>query len=157
MPRRLQTVLIILISLLSVSLNAKERIYYKINHDTCRVKIVDNFKSSEDMNYKDLVVDLLKERNYQTSFLGPRRKIITGDFHLNFSWNRTGENVYKACDVEVTLKRSRINRTQSDDKVIFENSSKRALPRVTFKGKERCRRAINDVFNLLPHCILRKK
>jgi len=120
------------------------------------MKIVNNFKSKEDLAYKEYVLDYLKERNYKTSFLKPNKKIIAGDFYLEFTWHRSGKKVYKDCDVDVVMKRSRVDRTHSDDKVVFENTSKRALPRLTFKGKERCKRAIADVFNLLPHCILQK-
>lgn len=155
MPRRLPTILVVLTFLLSTNSFAK-KIYYKINHDSCRMKIVNTFKSKEDLVYKNYVLDLLKERKYKTSFLKPNKKIIAGDFYLKFTWHRSGEKIYKDCDVDVVMKRSRVDRIHSDDKVVFEKTSKRALPRHTFKGKERCRRAITDVFNLLPHCILKK-
>ncbi|WP_127716096.1 hypothetical protein [Halobacteriovorax sp. HLS] len=155
MRRKLRTILIVAFALCTHVSAKSERIYYKINHGTCRVKVWDTFKSEEDLKYKELVLSLLKERKYQASMLKEDRKIIAGDFHLKFSWQRSGENLFKDCSAELVLKKSKVDRAMNDDDISFEQSSKRAFPRHTPKGNERCRRAIQDVFNLLPHCIKR--
>lgn len=155
MRRRLQAILIVLTALCTPISAKTDRIYYKLNHNSCRVKVWNNFKSKEDLKYKNLVFSLLKERKYEATMLKEDKKIIAGDFHLKFSWQRTGENLFKDCSAELVLKKSKVDRAMNDDDIEFEQTSKRAFPRHTPKGNERCRRAIQDVFNLLPHCIKR--
>jgi hypothetical protein len=119
------------------------------------MKVWNNFKSEEDLKYKELVFKLLKERNYKATMLKENKKIIAGDFHSEFTWKRTGEKLFKDCSAKLIVKRSKVDRAMSDDDIQFEENAKRSFPRHTPKGNERCRRAIQDVFNLLPHCILK--
>jgi hypothetical protein len=152
MSRRLQAILIGLFAF-STPVVAKKKVYYKLNHDSCRIKVWNNFKSKEDLKYKELVFKLLKERDYKATILKENKKIIAGDFHLNFTWNRSGEKLFKNCSAKVIMKRSNVDRALEDDDIQFEQNAKRSFPRHTPKGVERCERAIKDVFNLLPHCI----
>ena len=152
MSRRLQAIFIVAFAL-SAPILAKKKVYYKLNHDSCRVKVWNTFKSKEDLKYKDLVFELLKDRDYKATILKENKKIIAGDFHLHFSWKRSGEKLFKDCSAEIIMKRSKVDRALDDDDIQFEQNAKRAFPRHTPKGKERCKRAIKDVFNLLPHCI----
>lgn len=134
---------------------AKKKIYYKLSHDSCRMRVVNNLKSDEDLEYKELIFKLFKERNYKAAMLKENKKLIAGDFHSTFTWQRTGEKLFKNCSAKLVVKRSKVDRALSDDDIQFEENAKRSFPRHTPSGKERCRRAIQDVFNLLPHCILR--
>lgn len=152
MSRRLQAILIVLFAF-SSPVFAKKKIYYKINHDSCRIKVWNTFKSEEDLKYKDLIFKFLKERDYKATMLKEKKKIIAGDFHLHFTWKRSGEKLFKDCSTKVIVKRSKVDRALDGDNVTFEENAKRSFPRLTPSGGERCRRAIKDVFNLLPHCI----
>ncbi|WP_372652993.1 hypothetical protein [Halobacteriovorax sp.] len=158
MPRRLQAISLITLLLLAQNIAAKsDHIYYKREHDTCRLKLWDTFSSSEDLKYKDVLIEYLQEKNYSVTMLEENKRIITGDYHLNFSWLRSGTKMFKDCSVEVKMYQSKVNLARKSDDLIFENSKKRSFPRHTPSGVERCKRAIKDVTRALPHCILTKK
>lgn len=157
MPGRLQTISLVLILALSFmgSANA-ETIYYKRNHDTCRLKLWNNFKSDEDKKYKKELIKFLKEKNYSVSTLEENRKIIAGDYHLEFSWLRSGSKLFKDCSASIKMYQSKVDRARKSDDIIYDSTKERSFPRHTPSGSERCERAIKDVTRALPHCILNK-
>ncbi|ATH07866.1 hypothetical protein BIY24_07850 [Halobacteriovorax marinus] len=159
MPRRLQTISLILTLalILPIKVSAKSKhIFYKREHETCRLKLWDNFEGDEDLDYKELLLEYLKEKNYQVSTLGESRKIINGDYHLEFTWLRSGSKLFKDCSAEIKMYQSELDRARKSDPIIFEDSKQRSFPRHTPSGKERCKRAIRDATRALPHCILKK-
>ncbi|PIK15658.1 hypothetical protein [Halobacteriovorax sp. JY17] len=158
MSRRLQAISLVLILMLAQSVSAAtDHIFYKREHDTCRLKLWDTFDSKEDLKYKDVLIEYLKEKNYSVSILEENRKIIAGDYHLNFSWLRSGSKVFKDCSAEIRMYQSKVDRARKSDPLIFEDAKQRSFPRHTPSGVERCKRAIKDATRALPHCILVKR
>ena len=102
MSRRLQAIFIISLCISSVA-QAKKKIYYKLSHDSCRMRVVNNLKSDEDLEYKELIFKLFKERNYKAAMLKENKKLIAGDFHSTFTWQRTGEKLFKNCDFNLLI------------------------------------------------------
>ena len=157
MPRRLQAISLVTILMLIQNVSATSgHIFYKKEHDTCRMKVWNNFDSKEDLEYRDVLFEYLKEKNYQVSMLKEDRKIIAGDYHLNFSWLRSGSKIFKDCSAEIKMYQSKLDRARKSDTLVFEDAKQRSFPRHTPSGVERCKRAIKDATRALPHCILIK-
>lgn len=157
MFRRLQAISLIFLSTISLSTIAKtDHIFYKKEHDTCRLKLWDTFDSKEDATYKETLIKYLEEKNYTVKTLGSDKKIIAGDYHLVFTWLRSGSKLYKDCSAEIKMYQSKVDRARKSDDLIFEDAKQRSFPRHTLDGKERCNRAIKDATRALPHCILIK-
>ena len=69
---------------------------------------------------------------------------------------KKGEKIYKDCHYDFSLYLLKNDRSIRKKDLLYTKEVKRSLPRHTFKGKERCRFAINDVFVHLPTCVIRK-
>ncbi len=131
--------------------------FYTFSHPSCKVSIHPGFgKDKDDENFKEALVSKLKEKGYKAFSLGNEKIIIPGDLHLKAKRTHMSGKLWKDCLVEVNIKMAKTNRALSSDKTLFEKQTKRALPRHTFKGKERCVRALADAFVHIPHCDLPK-
>lgn len=136
----------ILSSLMLSAAFAQDR-EFLFKHPTCEVKITD-----QDDRLQALFINKLKERGYQAILLSNERPLLEGDLYASFKREHLEGKIFKDCKLEVTLKQALRNLGGPDDQLLFSHSTVRALPRITFKGHERCSRALKDVFVHLPPC-----
>jgi hypothetical protein len=109
-------------------------------------------KDKDDSAFESTLISKLKERGYKPQFLGPEKIIIPGNLHLTAKKTRVKGKLWKDCLVKIEIRMAKTNRALSSDKVLFTKETKRSLPRHTFKGNERCTRAIKDAFVHIPYC-----
>ena len=126
--------------------NAQEA-EFLFKHPTCEVKI-----TNQDDRLQALFISKLKERGYQAVLLSNERPLFEGDLYGSFKREHLDGKIFKECKVEITIKQALRNLGGVNDQDIFTHSTVRALPRITFKGHERCSRALKDVFVHLPPC-----
>jgi hypothetical protein len=66
--------------------------------------------------------------------------------------NKLIKPLYSPCIVKLELKQAKGNTIRKSDKTLFQKEVERGFPRVTFKGNERCTRALKDAFVHIPKC-----
>jgi len=127
--------------------------FYTFSHPSCKVSVHPSFGKDKDVStFKDTLFSKLKEKGYHPKVLGSEKIIIPGDLHLKATRKHMKGKLWKDCLVSIEIKMAKTNRALSSDKTLFNKETKRALPRHTFKGKERCVRAIKDAFVHIPYC-----
>ncbi len=136
----------ILIALMANTLSAQEA-EFLFRHPTCEVKI-----SSQEDRLQALFISKLKERGYQAVLLSNERPLLEGDLYASFKREHLDGKIFKECKIEISIKQALRNLGGPNDEEVFTHSTVRGLPRITFKGHERCSRALKDVFVHLPPC-----
>ena len=121
---------------------------YSIKHPTCQInlnyrdhKMVPEFKQQiEKKGYK-----ILKKKTEHVP------GILYGKIEIKNDKIEKGM-LYKDCIAGISIKKAKENYPSDKDEIITNNQVVRKFPRVTFKGHERCSRAIKDVLIHLPKC-----
>jgi len=80
------------------------------------------------------------------------KRLLQNDLYLHISLSKSENKLYKDCNITMAIKQSKGNTPLESDKDLFKKSVNRSVPRVTFNGNERCRRAIKDAFVHIPVC-----
>ena len=154
MFKRLSILFIILISPILFAKESKKEImerFYSYDHPTCKIKIVPLVK--EDQYLKDVLNELLKERNFIYTYIESNKELDKRDLYLSVKRESFAHKAYKDCEVSTVVNEAKFDRrTSKEDKKLFSKKAKRSYPRITFEGKERCRRALRDTFLEIPFC-----
>lgn len=144
---------IILTLILPLSLSAQS---FTFNHPNCKIKML---KFDPTLEYlKSDFEKYLKIRSFKLSYIEKKHKVFKGDLYLIFeaghdTSGKYKSNLYKACQTKITIKEAKGSGMQNNDKILYQKSTTRALPRVTFFGKERCSRGLKDTFVHIPYCL----
>lgn len=150
----------------------REKESFYTNHPTCQVR-VQNLKNIPEFLTKEYF-RLMSDKNWKATPLTKRGKLLEGDTYfvldrkildkrpiyktktVNGKLQRYQDGVasllYKDCEIRIEIRRAKLNRISSTDKVFFKGFGKRSEPRVTFEGNERCVRALKESFMHIPHC-----
>lgn len=122
--------------------------YYTMKHLDCniRYKKTDSFLSR-------LAMDELADKNFNVQDFVNGDKMNVGDLYFKLDFRRDPEKMWKDCIVKVAVKKASAQKAFPKDKTLYERSVRRALPRHTFSGNERCKRALKDTFVHIPKCI----
>ena len=154
----------IIISLIVFNLKAQ---YFTIEHPDCRVRIKQFNKDNDFL--KDIFFEKLKERNFKPDYLVENKRLIIGEMYLTLSIstpkevqrkqkvdgklvNKTINPLYPPCVISLELKKAKGNIVRKSDKTLFTKTIERGFPRITFKGNERCTRALKEAFVHIPKC-----
>jgi hypothetical protein len=130
---------------------------YVKKHFSCKVGLSKKLEKKYE-NLFPTLEESLKERGYKsfkiennTSFVGPRNLYLTLEKEL------LGRGIYPDCYIKMIIKEAKNMRPSSEDEFYFKRSTKRKFPRITLKGKYRCRKALKDLFIHIPYCRLDEK
>lgn len=127
-----------------------ESFSFSVSHPDCRMRIRNFTKDNQFL--KSLFLDKLKERNYTVDYMVDNKRVISGELYIELIMTRIDNLIYDDCRVKLEMKQAKGNVTTATDKVLFKKETTRKLPRVTFKGDERCTRALKDAFVHIPRC-----
>lgn len=121
---------------------------FSFRHPDCqtRVPVKDHF-------LQELFLETLKERGYAPRPITPSDPLRPGEIYMSYQQTHPEGIIFKSCLVQLSLKRAKVKDGSKEDEVLYEHQVLRELPRVTFKGKERCRRALKDSFVHIPYCL----
>lgn len=128
----------------------------QIPHLNCRVRILSEQVKTH-TQLMELILEQLKTYKYLPYIASKHSPIIPGNLYFDFKKNMLGTGVFPPCWVAVKILKSKEKTVSKGDEVLYENSFKRKHPRSTFSGDERCRRAIRDVMERFPVCVLLKE
>ena len=147
MQKRLERVYLVIFILMSFGLNAQE---YVFEHANCKIKIQKQEKIYQSV--EKLLKSLLTKKGYEVTYLVDNRKILPKDLYMTMTIDTPSGKLFKDCIVTIKMKVAKNRRISAADNVLFEREGKRHVPRITFKGLERCRRALKDDFIHIPYC-----
>jgi hypothetical protein len=120
---------------------------YDFEHADCKIGFV---KSAEE--YLNVAAKAtLKSRSFIPQDLIENRILLPGGLYYIYEVLH-GDSFFKSCTVRSFIKVASSRVPLDDDKVIFKKEIKRTLPRITFKGSERCNKAIKETFIHIPNC-----
>lgn len=147
-------ILFILFSLIAGTplVSAEEYIF---EHSDCTARIAHpshDRLADEIKELKDKVVSELQKRNFTVKELIDGKRLLTGELYFQWDLNFTKESVYHACVIDISLKQAKGQRPRKSDPSLYKKSVKRKVPRITFKGMERCDFAIKESFIHIPTC-----
>ncbi len=127
---------------------------FNFEHINCKVKSPNFFEN--DFNYlKKIFEEKTSERKLKLSYYSKSKEIFKRDLYFDIKVESLkDESVYAPCEVTLTLKEAATQQGLSkNDRILYRGQTKRTVPRVTFKGKERCTRALKEAFISIPYCI----
>lgn len=138
--------------ILSSPLWAQSRI---LTHSTCGLYIhKENISTKNDKKVLAFIEKKISQKGFKLKNFDAKKQLSPGEFHLTIKIKHHGENIFKECQVETDLRQAKTHFAISSDTPIFNLSSNRKFPRQTFKGKERCIMAAQDVLVTYPLCTI---
>lgn len=150
MPTGLQRIFTLLGSLFFLSHSSVAQQAFVFEHPDCQVRIK---KRLQDESYLEKrLQELLISRQFDVKYLIENKKLPAGDMYATLKVETPSGKLWKDCVVTVSLKRAKGQVASKSDPVLYTKEIKRALPRITFSGKERCKRALQDAFIHIPYC-----
>lgn len=121
---------------------------FSFKHPNCETRV-----PKKEHFLQELFLETLKERGYKPKLITPNEPLRPGDIYMSYRQTHPDGLIFKSCLVQLSLKRAKVKDGSKNDEVLYEHQVLRELPRVTFKGKERCRRALKDSFVHIPYCL----
>ncbi|MFT6069080.1 MAG: hypothetical protein ACJAT2_003803 [Bacteriovoracaceae bacterium] len=121
---------------------------YEMKHIDCRVR----FNKSDDFLNRQ-AHEILADKGYKVQSFVNGNKMNVGDLYFKLDYKRDPSKMWKDCVVKVALKKAINQKEYSKDKTLYQKSVRRALPRHTFGGNERCKRGLKDAFVHIPKCV----
>jgi len=146
MPKRFKICIVWLYILTPLAFSAGE---FEFEHSDCTIRYVP-LQSSEKLNSK--AQNLLKEHDYKVKPLIDGKRLLVGEMYFTLEKELPKKKLYSACVITVKIKKAKGNQPRMSDKVHFAKTIKRTVPRITFKGSERCNFAIKEAFIHIPSC-----
>ncbi len=121
---------------------------FELKHIDCKVR----YNKTDDFLNRQ-AHDILKDKGYKVQSFVNGNKMNVGDLYFKLDYQRDPAKMWKDCVVKVALKKAINQKEYSKDKTLYQRSVRRALPRHTFGGNERCKRGLKDAFVHIPKCI----
>lgn len=135
----------VLFSFLSLVAFAQD---FSIKDVNCQVKI----NPMNDRLFDDFQSQL-KEKGYEPVVMTEGQTINRGELTARFEKVHLDGKLYKDCQITLKVLRLTSHQSEFEADVIVDHTTTRTLPRITFKGHERCSRGLRDAFLHLPACI----
>lgn len=133
--------------------------YFTIGHQTCEAQVfleTEGFNDSDKKTMLSKMSETASKKGYRIDEASQgSNRIASNQLYFDVEMKRSGF-LYKNCQVIVELKEPQSQRPTTRDKVLHKGEVERRFPRVTFKGNERCTRAIDDAFVHIPTCARRQ-
>ena len=126
------------------SLMAQE---FTFDHEDCRIRM----KTPNTKRLKQAKA-LLKERKFNVLELLDNKRVFPGELYFALKIERPEKKLYTDCVVTLKIQKAKGNIPRLKDDTLFKKRLTRRVPRITFKGEERCRMALKDAFIHIPTC-----
>ncbi len=139
-----------LMTILMAFFSMKMTIYaqeFTFQHSDCRIRM----KAAQSPRLKQ-AKELLEKKDFKVLELIEGKRTFPDELYFKLQIDRPKEKLYSACIVTIKILKAKGNIPKESDMVIFKKSIKRTVPRITFKGEERCRMALDDAFIHIPYC-----
>tara|TARA_Y100000590_G_scaffold263893_1_gene296386 strand:- start:243854 stop:244309 length:456 start_codon:yes stop_codon:yes gene_type:complete len=120
---------------------------FSFKHLDCKIRLN---KTKEFLNKE--AHKKLKDKGFRPMPFVESNKMNVGDLYFELEVFKDPKKLWKDCIVTAAVKKAKNQRASSNDKELYKKAVKRALPRHTFDGNERCKRALKDVFIHIPYC-----
>lgn len=127
------------------SIKAQEAFVFK--HGDCETRV----RPKEHFLFADFI-SAMKARGYEPKEITKAAPLFEGEIYFEYEENRPKDKIFRDCVIKLSLKKAMRTGGGAQDETLYEHQIRRALPRFSFSGKERCRRAIKDVFVHIPFC-----
>lgn len=121
---------------------------FEMKHLDCKIR----YNKADDFLNRQ-AHGLLSDKGYRVHSFVNGNKMNVGDLYFKLDYLRDPEKMWKDCVVKVSVKKATNQKAYSKDKTLYEKSIRRALPRHTFSGNERCKRGLKDAFVHIPRCV----
>jgi len=124
-----------------------------------RLKSASSVNSKVDENIQEEINELqelasekLEKRKFVIHPFIQNKRVLAGE--LYFDWNRsfTQESIYNSCVISIAVKKAKGQIPLDSDPVLFQKAVRRRVPRITFRGMERCKLAMKECFISIPTC-----
>lgn len=133
--------------LITAALTVSVHASFDFEHPDCKIR----FQKGEDHSLNKAAVEKLRARNFIPEQMHENRVLLPGDIYYTYEKRLEGK-LYKACIIRSYIRKAKSRLPQESDRILFKKEIKRSLPRVTFKGSERCLKAIQETFIHIPRC-----
>ena len=134
----------------SFSIYAKDPVF-SFRHPDCKIKAL---VEKEQKFLFSTLQEMAKKRGFKILKMKNKRDIYKGEMYFKLNFIRVNKKLYNHCQVNLKIKLAKEDRyISSRDEVLYDQKNTRSLPRITFKGDERCTRALKDAFIHIPTCI----
>ena len=120
---------------------------YDFEHPDCKIRFI---KGKNEILNK-VANEVLKKHSFVPQDLVDNRIMIPGDLYFLYTVDY-GDKMYKSCTINSLIKVAKARTAQADDRILYKKEIKRTLPRITFKGIERCKKALRETFIHIPSC-----
>ncbi len=120
---------------------------FSFKHIDCKIRF-----NKTDKLLNEQAHQRLKDKGFKTMPFVDQNKMNVGDLYFELEVFKDPKKLWKDCIVTAAVKKAKSQRPNSKDKNLYKKSVKRALPRHTFDGNERCKRALKDTFIHIPYC-----
>jgi hypothetical protein len=128
----------------SISVQAQ----YDFEHADCKIRY-SNVKDNPSLT--KVIVNVLKKKKFKPELMIENSAVIPGDTYYTFDKTLEGK-LYKTCTIHSFIKIASSRLPRASDKILYQREVKRSLPRITFSGGERCRKALQETFIHIPRC-----
>lgn len=130
--------------------------FFTFHHPSCEAIIFlefdNHFNDRDQQRMRDKILETTTRRGFKAQFPSNENRVIPANtLYFKISMERVGF-IYKGCRVEAELFSPEGNRPGPRDRRLYGGDTTRQFPRVTFKGNERCVRAVDDTFVHIAHC-----
>jgi hypothetical protein len=137
--------IILLLLLFSFSASAQS---FSMRHLDCNIR----FNETNDFLSRQ-ATGLLAGKGFRAVEFVNGNKMNVGDLYFKLDYQRDPAKMWKDCVVKVSIRKASKQIELSKDRTLYEKSIRRALPRHTFAGNERCKRGLKDAFVHIPQCL----
>ena len=120
---------------------------YNFEHADCKIGFVKGTKKYLNKVAKETLIG----RSFKPQKLLENRILLPDDLYYTYEVI-FGDTLYKSCTIRSFIKIASSRTPQDKDRIVFKKEIKRTLPRVTFSGSERCKKAIKETFIHIPNC-----
>lgn len=143
----------VIIFFLMIFMPIQAQVFY---HPTCQVKIYPEKQQSEwERGFYDEFKSQIKKRKYYPQKMVNSRT-YPGELLISYqiinSKEKSKTKLYRDCTVKVQFKKVKGVKPSREDELLIEKSITRRVPRITLGGKERCSKALKEVFIHIPFC-----
>jgi hypothetical protein len=144
----MKKILLFIIALLA--LNTVKADEFLVRDRTCTVR----YHSNND-RLQPAFLKYLEQKNYRPKVITPESPAYDGELMAGFDKEHLSGKVFRDCKIELKLWRHGEKGSDGLSRMILNHRTVRQLPRITFKGHERCSRGLRDAFLHLPPCSTR--
>lgn len=120
---------------------------YDFEHADCKI----GFVQGSEKYLNTVAKETLISRSFKPQKLLENRILLPDDIYYTYEVI-AGDTLFKSCTIRSYIKVASSRTPQKNDRIIFKKEIKRTLPRVTFSGSERCKKALKETFIHIPSC-----